>query len=134
MTDPQTQAARMHLLACDLDTGKLVDRDWLDYLVRGATLIDLLAGDYLTDADGAARRVDVAPPDDTVLDRVLQEIEEDGRHPWKQLLHHSRPTFDALREQLAHVGLIEARQGRDHYRRLACGRGSSSTGPTSARR
>ncbi len=44
MTEPHTPAARMYLLARDLDTGKLVDRDWLDYLVRGAALIDLLAG------------------------------------------------------------------------------------------
>ena len=110
MNRPHTLPATITARGYDLDKDGLVARDWLDYLVRGAALIELLAGDYLTAAGGTVQSAGVARPGDAVLDRVLQEIEEADGRTWKQLLHRSRPTLDAVQEQLAHAGLIAVRE------------------------
>jgi hypothetical protein len=51
MDSDRTSPARAYLLAYDLPTGQLTDKAWLDYVVQGAALAQLLAGGQLPGAE-----------------------------------------------------------------------------------
>jgi Golgi phosphoprotein 3 (GPP34) len=107
----QTLPARAYLLAYDLHKQRLTDKAWLDYVVQGAALAQLLAGGQLHDPGTAVVATDSARPSDEVLDLVLNRVQQADRRDWRALLHQSKATLEAVQDQLIRTGVV-ARRGR----------------------
>jgi len=103
MDTGQKLPARMYRLAYDLDKDKPSGRAWLDYLVQGAALTELLAEGLLIDT-GVKVIPAVEGPGDEVLGLVWQQAA--GRRP-----HGWRATLAAVENQLIEAGAFE-RKGR----------------------
>jgi hypothetical protein len=110
MDTGQKLPARMYLLAYDLDKDKPSGRAWLDYLVQGAALTELLAEGLLIDT-GATVIPAVEGPADEVLGLVWQQAAGGGPYGWRGLLHQGRATLAAVEDQLTQAGAFE-RKGR----------------------
>ena len=110
MDTGQKLPARMYRLAYDLDKDKPSGRAWLDYLVQGAALTELLAEGLLIDT-GVKVIPAVEGPGDEVLGLVWQQAA--GRRPygWRGLLRQGRVTLAAVENQLIEAGAFE-RKGR----------------------
>lgn len=106
MSAESTLPARMYLLAYDLTKDKPSDKSWLDYVVRGAALAQLLAEGRLTDTGSAVVPAGGRPADE-VLGLVYSEIEEAGPRDWRPLLHESKATLAAVEDQLVQTGVFE---------------------------
>jgi Golgi phosphoprotein 3 (GPP34) len=106
---PRTWPANMYLLAYDLQKDRLSQRAWLDYLVRGAALAELLAEGFVVEEDGAVRTLPTARPADEVLDQALRDVEQQRPRGWRALLHQSRGTMDAVSGQLLRAGVTRPR-------------------------
>jgi hypothetical protein len=111
MNSDQTLPARALLLAYDVAKEKLTEKAWLDYVVQGAALAQLLADGQLRDTGKAVVSAEGRRPSDEVLDLVLQQVQGTGRRGWRALLHQSRPTLEAVEDQLVRTGVL-ARRGR----------------------
>ena len=110
MDTGQKLPARMYRLAYDLDKDKPSGRAWLDYLVQGAALTELLAEGLLIDT-GVKVIPAVEGPGDEVLGLVWQQAA--GRRPygWRGQLRQGRVTLAAVENQLIEAGAFE-RKGR----------------------
>ena len=106
----QKLPARMYLLAYDLDKDRPSGRAWLDYLVQGAALTELLAEGLLIDT-GVTVIPAVDGPADEVLGLVWQQAAGGRPHAWRGLLHQGRATLAAVEDQLIQSGAFE-RKGR----------------------
>jgi hypothetical protein len=106
---PHTWPASMYLLAYDLQKDRLSQRAWLDYLVRGAALGELLAGGFVAEHDGAVRPRAKGRPADEVLEQALRDVEQERPRAWRALLHQSRATMEAVAGQLVRTGAIRPR-------------------------
>jgi len=110
MDTGQRLPARMYLLAYDLDKDKPSGRAWLDYLVQGAALTELLAGGLLIDT-GVKVIPAVEGPADEVLRLVWQQAAGSRPHGWRGLLRQGKVTLAAVEDQLIQAGAFE-RKGR----------------------
>jgi hypothetical protein len=110
MDTGQKLPARMYLLAYDLDKDKASGRGWLDYLVQGAALTELLAEGLLIDT-GVKVIPAVEGPGDEVLGLVWRQAAGRRPHGWRGLLRQGRPTLAAVEDQLIQAGAFE-RKGR----------------------
>lgn len=106
MDTGQKLPARMYQLAYDLDKDKASGRAWLDYLVQGAALTELLAEGLLIDT-GVAVIPAVEGPADEVLGRVWQQAAGGRPHGWRGLLRQGRATLAAVEDQLIQAGAFE---------------------------
>ena len=110
MDTGQKLPARMYRLAYDLDKDKPSGRAWLDYLVQGAALTELLAEGLLIDT-GVKVIPAVEGPGDKVLGLVWQQAAGRRPHGWRGLLRQGRATLAAVENQLIEAGAFE-RKGR----------------------
>ena len=110
MDTGQRLPARMYLLAYDLDKDKPSGRAWLDYLVQGAALTELLAEGLLIDT-GVKVIPAVEGPADEVLRLVWQQAAGSRPHGWRGLLRQGKVTLAAVEDQLIQAGAFE-RKGR----------------------
>jgi hypothetical protein len=106
-----TLPARAYLVAYDLSREKLTERAWLDYVVQGAALAQLLADGRLHDTGTDVAVTGGPRPSDEVLGQVLQQARGGDRRDWRALLHQSKATLRAVEDQLVRAGVL-ARQGR----------------------
>lgn len=112
MDSDRTLPARAYLLAYDLATERLTGKAWLDHVVQGAALAQLLAGGQLQDTGTAVLVATGAPrPSDEVLDQALQRVRDRNRDEWRALLHQGKATLKAVEDQLVRAGVV-ARRGR----------------------
>ena len=110
MDTGQRLPARMYLLAYDLDKDKPSGRAWLDYLVQGAALTELLAEGLLIDT-GVKVIPAVEGPGDAVLGLVWRQAAGSRPHGWRGLLRQGKVTLAAVEDQLIQAGAFE-RKGR----------------------
>jgi Golgi phosphoprotein 3 (GPP34) len=102
--------ARMYLLAYDLDSDGPGDTAWLDYVVRGAALAQLLAEGRLTDTGDAVVTVGERPADE-VLAVAYRQAEEAKAHTWRGLLHQGKATLAAVEDWLVRAGVFKRKSG-----------------------
>jgi len=110
MDSGQRLPARMYLLAYDLDKDRLSGRSWLDYVVQGAALTELLAEGLLIDTRTAVIPA-VDGPADEVLGLVWRQAAGSRPQSWRGLLHEGQATLAGLEDQLIQAGAFE-RKGR----------------------
>ena len=110
MDTGQKLPARMYRLAYDLDKDKPSGRAWLDYLVQGAALTELLAEGLLIDT-GVKVIPAVEGPGDEILGLVWQQAAGRRPHGWRGLLRQGKVTLAAVENQLTEAGAFE-RKGR----------------------
>jgi len=110
MDTGQNLPAKMYLLVYDLDKDKPSGRAWLDYLVQGAALTELLAEGLLIDT-GVKVIPAVEGPGDEVLGLVWQQAAGRRPHGWRGLLRQGKVTLAAGENQLIEAGAFE-RKGR----------------------
>jgi Golgi phosphoprotein 3 (GPP34) len=126
MTAEQTLPASLYLLAYDTTKNELAKKAWLDYLVRGAVLCELIIRGYLVEVGRRPRAMAVnghgtSRPADPMLSLVLDELRQDPGLTWRRLLRQdATQSLAAVEQQLAHERLISA------------GPGGSVTGPVAA--
>ena len=102
---------KAYLLAYDLPKEKLTERAWLDYVVQGAALAQLLADGGLRDTGTAVVAREGRHLGDEVLEQLLQEVRDGNPRDWRALLHESKATLEAVEDQLVRTGAL-ARRGR----------------------
>jgi hypothetical protein len=106
-----TLPGKAYLLAYDLPKEKLTERAWLDYVVQGAALAQLLADGGLRDTGTAVVAREGRHLGDEVLEQLLQEVRDGNPRDWRALLHESKATLEAVEDQLVRTGAL-ARRGR----------------------
>ncbi|GAA2091317.1 hypothetical protein GCM10009801_57100 [Streptomyces albiaxialis] len=108
-----TLPARLFLLACDAQKGRLTGGAEFGYAVRAAVLSELEERGCLRDEGGRARPAGDRRTGDPVLDGVLREIAGYGRlRKWHWLVHRKRrDTCLALEQQLESAGMIKIGRG-----------------------
>lgn len=102
----QNLAAKMYLLGYDLEHDKLVEPSWLDYLVQGAALTELIGEGCLVDNGTVVSRTANAGSTDPVLTRTVDEIDAHQATSWKEMLRHTKVTYRAVEAKLARDGVI----------------------------
>ena len=112
MTTELTAPEKVYLAAFDLQRDRLSERRWVDYLVQGAALADLLLDGAISETD---KLVQVSSPhsSDPILDFVLTRAAQEAPRSWKSLLHDSAPTLRVVEDHLNQRGVI-----RGHGRRV----------------
>lgn len=106
-TPPDTVAAKLYLLACDVDRHRLTQGRELGFLLRAAVLADLSLRGCISDDDGTAKASATRRTGDPVLDGVLQEISEGRQRSWRALVRReARSTHVVVQEQLVSSGVI----------------------------
>lgn len=110
--------ARLYLLACDVERGRLLGGDELGYAVRAGALAELEARGCLTDRDGRAVPRPGARTGDPVLDAVLRIVPSRPRK-WKSLVAHDhRRTRLLVEGQLEKAGAITVEKRPWHRKRV----------------
>ena len=105
---PDALAARLFLLACDPQTGKLAARSRLGKILRAAALVDLQLSGNLADDNGRARLTKAADPADPVLAAVLGDIRRVGPRKWRTWVdRHPRAIVRDVRNDLERARLIK---------------------------
>ncbi|GGX96069.1 GOLPH3/VPS74 family protein [Streptomyces minutiscleroticus] len=106
--------ARLYLLAWDTTRLKVTGGTHLHHLVRAGALTELAQRGLLADRDGVATPLDPdARTGDTVLDGLLELIEESRPRKWKTwVTSRARVTLDAVRAQLTADGYLRAEKRR----------------------
>jgi len=103
--------ARMYLLAYDLDSDKPSDKEWLDYVVSGAALAQLLAEGRLTDTGDAVVTSGDRPADE-VLAVAYRQAREAKVRTWRGLLHQGKATLAAVEDWLVRAGVFKQEGGQ----------------------
>ena len=117
MTAEQTLPASLYLLAYNTRKNELAKKAWLDYLVRGAVLCELIIRGYLVEIGRRPRAMAVngrgsGGPADPMLRWVLDELRQGPGLTWRQLLRQdATQSLAAIEQQLAHEHLISAAPG-----------------------
>ena len=117
MTADQTLPASLYLLAYNTRKNELAKKAWLDYLVRGAVLCELIIRGYLVEIGRRPRAMAVngqgtGGPADPMLRWVLDELRQDPGLTWRQLLRQdATQSLAAVEQHLAHEHLISAAPG-----------------------
>ena len=106
-----TLPEEIYLAAFDLPKDRLSERRWLDYLVQGAALAELLWGGTLGESGGQVEVSVGAQPSDPLLAAVVARLGRTNPRGWKALLHDGKVTLRAVEDRLCERGII-AREGR----------------------
>ncbi len=110
MDTVQTLPARMYLLAYDLGSDGPSDKAWLDYVVRGAALAQLLADGRLLDTGDAVVTAGDRPADE-VLAVAYRQAGEAKARSWRGLLHQGKATLTAVENGLIQAGVVKQQGG-----------------------
>ncbi|WP_328611495.1 GPP34 family phosphoprotein [Amycolatopsis sp. NBC_00345] len=122
--------ARVYLLACEGDKGRISDRRRVAMLVRAAAVTDLLLRGRLADHGGKASVTGRGPTGDLLLDDVLANLSEDGERSWRSLVRRDgADTLKSLELQLVAAGML-----RQHTTRFLGRQVLEVADPASARR
>jgi hypothetical protein len=112
MNTTQTLPAATYLLAYDTTKKDLAKKAWLEYLIRGAALGELILGGHLSGDARRAQAVQAGKPADPMLSRVLDDVVQSDRPSWKHLLHtHARETLASVEQQLTRDSAISIGPG-----------------------
>ena len=116
MTANQSLPASLYLLAYNTRKNELATKAWLDYLVRGAVLCELIIGGYLIEVSSrpraAANGRGARQPADPMLSWVLDELRGDTGLTWRRLLRQdAAQSLAAIEQRLAQQRLISAGPG-----------------------
>jgi hypothetical protein len=99
--------ARVYLLGCEGDKGRISDRRRVAMLVRAAVATDLLLRGRLADRGGKASVTGRGPTGDLLLDDALANLTEDGEYSWRSLVRRDgADTLQSLELQLVAAGLL----------------------------
>ena len=105
--------AKVYLLACDVERNRLRDRKRVGYLVRAATLTELLLRGRLTDDGGVVRAAPGQALNDTALDDLLARVIEGRPRKWRTWVREdSESTLSEVERQLDAAGVISLRETR----------------------
>ncbi len=116
MTANQSLPASLYLLAYNTRKNELAKKAWLDYLIRGAVLCELIIGGYLVEVSrrprAAANGQGARQPADPMLSWVLDELRGDTGLTWRRLLRQdAAQSLAAIEQRLAQQRLISAGPG-----------------------
>jgi hypothetical protein len=116
LTANQSLPASLYLLAYNTRKNELAKKAWLDYLIRGAVLCELIIGGYLVEESrrprAAANGQGARKPADPMLSWVLDELRGDPGLTWRRLLRQdAAQSLAAIEQRLAQQRLISAGPG-----------------------
>ena len=116
LTANQSLPASLYLLAYNTRKNELAKKAWLDYLIRGAVLCELIIGGYLVEVSrrprAAANGQGARQPADPMLSWVLDELRGDTGLTWRRLLRQdAAQSLAAIEQRLAQQRLISAGPG-----------------------
>lgn len=95
------------MLCCRPGKDRLPDRQRVAYVIRAAVLGQLLLDGHLEDMDGIPERAVLSRLTDPVLEQVASEISGSKSRSWRAWVRRtSRPTLDAVQEQLITAGIV----------------------------
>ncbi|NKQ52186.1 GPP34 family phosphoprotein [Amycolatopsis sp. K13G38] len=113
MKAPETLPAQMFLLAFDPQCGKLTARGELGYLLRAATLADLVLNGHLGDERGKPIAGGYPGQLDPVLMDVWELVSQSGPKSWRRwICKGRRQTYLAVRNQLAEAHVVKLERKR----------------------
>jgi hypothetical protein len=111
---PDTLPANLYLLSYRPEKDKFARTSDVEYLLRGAVLVDLtLRGCLKDDGEGRPKTTSKARTGDKVLDAALHEMREANPRSWRGWIRrHGRSTTIAVQDQLvaARVIAVEERK------------------------
>ncbi|MEV7192895.1 GPP34 family phosphoprotein [Streptomyces sp. NPDC093510] len=105
--------ARLFLLAWNGEKGRFTGGPDLHLVVRAGALAELAGRGVLVDTRGIVTPVVGARTGDTVLDALVELVEQSRPRTWRGwLTHRSRATLSAVRDQLATHGYLRQERRR----------------------
>ncbi|MFD3403333.1 GPP34 family phosphoprotein [Kribbella sp. NPDC058693] len=110
---PESLAARMFLLCCDPERGRLGARSKIGKALRAATLVDLQLAGNVVDEGGRVRVTAVPAPRDVVSAGVLEELRAVGPRRWRHWIdRRGGVTVRRVRDELERARLIKVEPHR----------------------